>query len=275
MPEYTRDLFMANGEMLAVSAFEDYFSPRQTYIYEVFRAIQGIPLFIEDHLDRFFQTMLLAGTGSCCSRTELLGNIKKLIKLNGGNEGNIKISIVPGKTGTENLLIYFTPHQYPSEAEFAQGVSVGLIEAIRNNPNAKVMDIPLRKETDHIKQHDEVYEVLLVDGKGNITEGSRSNVFFIRDNEVITPPLESVLPGVTRKHIIGLCTSNGIRLIETPVQVNSIGEYDALFLSGTSRKVLPIRKVEDYVFHADNPLMFKISELFNKHVERYIKNYKY
>jgi branched-chain amino acid aminotransferase len=273
MPEYTRELFMANGEMLAVSAFEDYFSPRQTYIYEVFRIIQGIPLFIEDHLDRFFQTTVLAGTVSGCSRKELLGNILKVIRQNGGNEGNIKISIVPGKSGTQNLLIYFTPHQYPTKAEFSEGVSVGLLEAIRDNPNAKVMDIPLRKETDNIKQNAEVYEVLLVDRNGNITEGSRSNVFFINGDEVITPPLESVLPGVTRKHIIGLCTSIGIRLTETPVQVNNIGQFDALFLSGTSRKVLPIRKVEDHIFPVNNLLLLKISELFNNHVEKYIKNY--
>ncbi len=270
MTEYTRDFFIANRELLPAEHFTEYFSPGLHYVYEVFRVIDGIPLFIEDHLERFFQTSLLAGVDAACNNESLLSDIKRLISANNGGVGNIKISIVPGKEGKQNLLIYFTPHQYPTPEQFEKGVSVKLLHAERNNPNAKVMDVALRSATDQIKQNDEVYEVLLVDSQGFITEGSRSNVFFIREDEVITPPVEAVLPGVTRKHLIGLCQENGIRLSEKPVHTNHLSTFDALFISGTSRKVLPVNKVDERIFKVNNDLMIRINALFNLHVEQYI-----
>ncbi|MBK6963782.1 MAG: hypothetical protein IPH20_07485 [Bacteroidales bacterium] len=54
MTEYTRDFFIANRELLPAEHFTEYFSPELHYVYEVFRVIDGIPLFIEDHLERFF-----------------------------------------------------------------------------------------------------------------------------------------------------------------------------------------------------------------------------
>ncbi|MBK9359552.1 MAG: aminotransferase class IV [Bacteroidales bacterium] len=270
MGDCTRTTFLANGELLPAGGFDDYFSPEKTYIYEVFRVIDGIPLFIDDHLDRFFATVRLAGADPGCGRDQLLADITLLINANEPGDGNIKISIAPGRSGNTYLLIYFTPHLYPTPEQFASGVAVRLLEAERTNPNAKVMDIPLRAETDKIKHEDEVYEVLLVDRNGFITEGSRSNVFFIYGNEIITPPLDTVLPGVTRKQIINLSEANQIRIIETKVHCSDIERYDSLFISGTSRKVLPVNKVDELDFPVSNSLMIRISQLFSQRVNAYV-----
>ncbi len=270
MPENTRDFFIANTKLLPAEHFTEYFTPGPHYIYEVFRVIDSIPLFIEDHLERFFYTTRLAGADAGCEYAGLLNDIGTLISANNGGEGNIKISIVPEKSGKQHLLIYFTPHQYPTPEQFERGVCVKLLVAERSNPNAKVMDVSLRVATDHIKQTDEVYEILLVDHDGFITEGSRSNVFFIRGDEVITPPIGSVLPGVTRKHLISICHENGIRLSEQTVSCKNLSRFDALFISGTSRKVLPVNRVDDLEFKIDNELIKRLSGLFNRHVEAYI-----
>ncbi|NTW25473.1 MAG: aminotransferase class IV, partial [Lentimicrobium sp.] len=216
------------------------------------------------------QTTSLAGATAAVDKIMLLKEIKTLIKANEVNEGNIKIAITPGKSGKNNLLIYFTPHQYPTTEQFTTGVVVRLLDAERHNPNAKVMDVALRSETDKIKQSEEVYEILLVDRNGFITEGSRSNVFFIQGSTVITPPLEMVLPGVTRKHIIALCLNNGINLKEESVHFSVVPAFDALFLSGTSRKVLPICQVDKTGYPVNNQLMMQVSALFNAYVAGYI-----
>lgn len=274
MLECTRTHFISNGELLPVSRFEGCFSPKAKYIYEVFRVIDGIPLFIEDHTDRFFQTTRLAGADAHIDRKRLLADIEKVIAVNEKSEGNIKISVAPDISGKQMLLVYFTPHQYPTPEQFANGVKVKLLEAERPNPNAKVMDISLRAETDQLKQSDDVYEILLVDHNDNITEGSRSNVFFIKGSEVITPPVEAVLPGITRKQIISLCEHHHINIIEQTVPRNSLGEFDSLFISGTSRKVLPVNQVNSRAFRVDNQLMRKISELFNQHTQEYLDQHR-
>ena len=68
---------------------------------------------------------------------------------------------------------------------------------IRSKNAQKQEHRKMRKESDKM-----LYEVLLVNRDGVITEGSRSNVFFIKSGEVYTPPTDAVLPGVTRTMII-------------------------------------------------------------------------
>ncbi len=274
MSECARTHFISNGILLPVNRFEACFSPRSKYIYEVFRVIDGIPLFIEDHIERFYQTTRLAGVDLDSDRNQLLRDIEITIAANEKSEGNIKISVAPDLAGRHNLLIYFTPHQYPTPEQFAQGVKVKLLGAERQNPNAKVMDILLRAETDQLKQLDDVYEILLVDHIGFITEGSRSNVFFIKGSEIITPPVEVVLPGITRKKIIRLCQQHEINILEQPVYQDSLAEFDSLFISGTSRKVLPVKQVDSRAFRVDNPLMRKISELFNQLTQEYLDQHR-
>ena len=45
-----------------------------------------------------------------------------------------------------------------------------------------------------------------------ITEGSRSNIFFLKDETLVTAPDNAVLNGITRKHILEICRENSIRL---------------------------------------------------------------
>jgi branched-chain amino acid aminotransferase len=274
MPECTRKHFISNGILLPVNRFEACFSPRSKYIYEVFRVIDGIPLFIEDHIERFCQTIRLAGVDLDFDRYQLFSDIEKTIEANDKSGGNIKISVAPDISGEQQQLIYYTSHQYPTNEQFAHGVRLKLLDAERQNPNAKVMDISLRAETDQLKLSDDVYEILLVDHDGFITEGSRSNVFFIRGSEVITPPVEVVLPGITRKKIIRLCQEHEIKILEHPVHQNSLAEYDSLFISGTSRKVLPVNQVDNLTYSVDNLLMRKISELFNQLTQEYLDQHR-
>ncbi|NTW26262.1 MAG: hypothetical protein HGA37_16295, partial [Lentimicrobium sp.] len=93
MPDCTQKLFLANGELIPIAEFDRFFCPGSSYVYEVFRVIQGVPLFIDDHIERFFQTTSLAGATAAVDKIMLLKEIKTLIKANEVNEGNIKIAI--------------------------------------------------------------------------------------------------------------------------------------------------------------------------------------
>lgn len=274
MSDCSGDYFIMNGSLLQIKEFDTCFLPNRNYIYEVFRIIDNIPLFIEDHIERFFQTMLLADEQELMDRQALLKDISLLIRQNNGGDGNIKIAIQTEESGSKNLLLYFTPHLYPSNEQFISGVAVDLLHAERHNPTAKVMDVPLRAQADMLKQKADVYEMLLVDKEGFITEGSRSNVFFIKDRSVITPPLNCALPGITQKHIIKICRDNNITLTESKIHTNQLNSIDALFISGTSRKVLPVNRVGELIFDVDNQLLKQIQTLFNQHVADYIQQRK-
>ncbi|GAP44555.1 branched-chain amino acid aminotransferase [Lentimicrobium saccharophilum] len=270
MSECTREFFLLNDQLLPVRLFDGRFKPPANYVYEVFRATRGVALFLEDHLGRFFRTADLSGMVIGISDSMLKSGIKKVIGNNGPDDGNLKISLYTDKDG-QQLFIYYTPHFYPTSEEFRTGVNTGLLFAERNNPNAKVMDTRLREEADLMKKEQVVYEVLLVDHDGFITEGSRSNVFFIKDNSLITPPAGMVLEGITRKQIIQLAAENEIPLKEEKVHHQNLNNFDGLFISGTSRRVLPVRRVNELEFPVTDPLITKLQQLFEQKVNDYLQ----
>ena len=270
MSEYTREYFIWNGILKEISEFPGYFSNPTRYIYEVFRVQNEIPVFIEDHLDRLWHTAGISGVTLPFNRHEILDDISLLIQANPGGEGNIKIFIsLPLGDPMVNLL-YFTPHQYPSKEQFENGAAVSLFKAERKHPNAKVMDVSLRGATDLVKASEDVYEVLLVDSQGYITEGSRSNLFFVQNQKLVTPPVHTVLEGVTRKQIMQLCAENNIMAIEEPVHITRLDKMGAVFLSGTSRRVLPVCRIDDLGFDPGAHPVRQLQQLLEARVDEYL-----
>lgn len=272
MPECIHKTFLRNGQLIESTSFDESFLTEPQYIYEVFRVINGIPLFIEDHLERLKHTVELSGHEVKQIPEDFEAQVKNLIEANKLNEGNIKVVVMPEQDGREGaFIIYIMEHQYPSASEFDNGVELALHYGVRENPNAKVMDVELRSNTNTIKQTQQVYETLLVDQDHCITEGSRSNVFFVLGDELITPPVEDVLPGVTRKHVMKLCGDLNIPLREEKVHEDSLGQVDAVFITGTSRKVLPAFRIDEWLYPPDHPIVRQLQAAFNREVENYLQ----
>ena len=119
-----------------------------------------------------------------------------------------------------------------------------------------------------------LYEVLLVDNDHNVTEGSKSNTFFVKGNTIVTAMAQDVLCGITRLQIVSLIHSLRIPLEERKIHLSELSDFDAAFISGTSPKVLPIRSVESIEYKVDNPIVQKLSEAYNKSISNYIESYK-
>ncbi len=273
MPECIHKFFLRNGQLIESTLFDESFLSKPQYIYEVFRVIDGLPLFIEDHLERLRQTVELSGLTAEAIPSDFEQQVQRLIEANALQEGNIKVVVLPAENDRESaFMIYIMEHQYPSASEFENGVALALHYGVRENPNAKVMDVKLRSNTNEVKKTQQVYETLLVDQDHCITEGSRSNVFFVRGEEVITPPLADVLPGITRKHVMKLCQELAIPLREEKVPENSLGQMDAVFITGTSRKVLPVSRIDEWLYPPDYPVVRQLQAAFNREVENYLQS---
>lgn len=271
MGECTGRVFLKNNELIDTTQFDGSFLSGTAYIYEVFRVIDGIPLFLEDHLERLCRSVALTGNSLPLTEKEIQQLVFALVDANELPAGNIKIAYIPSDGATEDLFqLYITPHQYPDARQFREGIAVALFDGSRQNPNAKVMDAALRTHTNQMKSAQNVYETLLVDQEGYITEGSRSNVFFVVDNDIITPPMEDVLPGITRKYVIECCRKEGVPLREERMHVSEIHRAQAAFLSGTSRKVLPINRINDNLYDPSHDLIRIIQHAFNNVVTIYL-----
>ena len=88
-------------------------------------------------------------------------------------------------------------------------------------------------------------EAIFGNTKGQLCEGTGSNVFLVRDGEVVTPPLASgCLAGVTRALVLELCEREGISAAETDLPLEALRDAEEAFLTSTTRDVQPIRRVD-------------------------------
>jgi branched-chain amino acid aminotransferase len=241
-------------------------------LYEVIRVIDGIPVFLEDHLERLYNSAKLSGVLNLPKQTEIEEKLLKLITNENQQIGNIKLSFTISVSHSQpKRELNFIPHFYPGDDKYKTGVKVGLLLADRPNPQAKVQHMAIRNKANLIMSKENVFEVLLVDHDGNITEGSRSNIFFVKDSMLFTSQYEKVLKGITRKKILELCSINDIPVIKKDIPVKELGEFEAAFLTGSSPKVLPISAIGEVRFDSSNPLIKRIIDLYDKAIEEYLE----
>ena len=115
------------------------------------------------------------------------------------------------------------------------------------------------------------YEALLVNENNLITEGSRSNIFFLRNNILFTAPDNMILNGITRKYILEICSENNITVKYEPVNADEISDYDAVFMTGTSPMVLPFNRIDDKFFSVKCAFSGKTPETLYLKVEESIR----
>ncbi len=275
MEDYMDDnsgrFFNLNGNVEPISRLDDIRIPEKNVVYEVIRVISGVPLFFEKHFTRMQNSMNSTSTDLIIDENELRERIENLILATENKNCNVKV-IAYNIEGKENILIYESKSNYPGVEEISKGVPVGLMHFERRNPNAKIVNNAYKVEAADRIASGGVFEVLLVNGSNQVTEGSKSNVFFISGNKVFTSPGSFVLKGITREYVFEACRRLKIEVIEKLLQLDELDKLDGLFISGTSIKVLPVCSVESYKFKsATNPLIVSIRDCFDSIIYEYIK----
>ncbi|MES9995419.1 branched-chain amino acid transaminase [Desulfovibrio aminophilus] len=90
-------------------------------------------------------------------------------------------------------------------------------------------------------------EALMLDTMGFVSEASGENIFIVRDDQIKTTPLTSVLPGITRDSIITLARELGYEVVEQIFTRDELYIADEAFFSGTAAEITPIREVDHRV----------------------------
>lgn len=107
-------------------------------------------------------------------------------------------------------------------------------------------------------------EALLLDVHGFVAEGSGENIFIVRDGKVRTPPVTSILPGITRDAVIRMMREMGIQVSEELFPRDAVYIADEVFMTGTAAEVTPVREVDDRQIGAGRPgpITMKLQETF-------------
>ena len=96
-------------------------------------------------------------------------------------------------------------------------------------------------------------EAVLLDTEGYVAEGSGENIFIVRDGVLITTPLTSILPGITRDAVLTIAHKLKVPVKETRFTRDEMYIADEMFFTGTAAEITPVREVDDRTVGAGKP----------------------
>ncbi|MBP8958848.1 MAG: aminotransferase class IV family protein [Bacteroidales bacterium] len=271
MNECYGNYFIHNGIVKPASLFDNSMVYEGEAVYEVLRMKKGLPYFFEDHIQRLENSTRLQKKNMLATIDQIRDDIIKLSQLEKVKEVNLKI-VFNYSEPSGNYFLYYIEPVYPTSEQYSNGVKGIFFFAERINPESKVINHKLRSEIYHKLIVEKAYEALLVNKEGLITEGSRSNIFFIKGDELFTAPDKFVLAGITRKYILEICNDFNISVIHECVKLSEVSNYESVFMTGTSPIVLPFNIIDNIPFNVNHYLM---SFLRNIYLERAEKSLEY
>lgn len=270
MNEVLGEYFVLNGQSLAINQILEFLDKLETSVsaYEVIRVEEGIPLFVDDYLDRLVYSMASLNFIQNYSREEIMQVINKLISINQHKSGPVKLMLGAGEKRI--FIAYIMRPHIPTPEQYVSGVETVVFRASREKPGVKIWNRAMREASSELLKKTGAYEAILVEEDGSITEASRSNVFFVKNDMVFTTPVNLVLPGITRKKVIDICYQLNVVVKFETLSINNISDFDVCFLTGTARKIVPVKNIDQMSFNPNHPVVRKISLAFDDLVADYL-----
>lgn len=100
---------------------------------------------------------------------------------------------------------------------------------------------------------------IFLNSEGTILECSMSNIFFIKDDIVLTPSSNlPILNGTKKKRIIEACQELNIKVEETEINVNEIHKFDFIFISNSLMGAMKVAQIEDILYDDKNIIFDRI-----------------
>jgi branched-chain amino acid aminotransferase len=214
-------------------------------VFESLRIINGKVAFIDKHLKRLLRNAHLIKLNVKFSTEDIIQQIKLLIEKNQiQNSGRIRISLYRCGEG------YYKPIENNCDLVI-EANRLDVHSAYELNMPGLVVDVykeaykPFHFLSEVKSSSSLLYvlaaewaksryldDALLINEKGNICEATSSNIFWIKNSVVYTPPLsEACLPGIMREVLIEIMQKNNIQIVEKTCTEADLLEADELFLS--------------------------------------------
>ena len=263
---YVNDKFVPQEEAV-VSVFDHGFLYGDG-VYETLRAYRGRVFQLAEHLARLERSASRIRLPLPISREQLAGLVRESLSRNQLQEAYLRITVSrgAGEIGLDpalckapTLVIIAKPFQPYPDSFYSHGVSVILAKTRRNLPEALPPQVKSLNFLNNILAKMEAtaagaHEALMLNHKGEVTEGTTSNVFVVQGGRLRTPAVEcGILEGITRSLVLQLASELGIPSEETRLTVSDLTGADECFLTNTTQEVLPVTRVDRKMLGAGRP----------------------
>ncbi len=227
-------------------------------VYEVIAVYEGVPFLAQRHLQRLARSLdaiacdnpFDAAQWSALLEQVLAANVEQLpdraaLYLQVTRGDNAQRSHVFPSATAPRVLVMALDSPAPAASAYEAGVEAVVLDDLRwhacHIKTTSLLGNVLAREQARAAG---AAEALLQRG-GLVTEGSTSNVLAWIDDTLVSPPDgPDILPGVTRDWVLEQADQAGVRCARRSIPVQSLAEADELWITSTTREVLPVTRLD-------------------------------
>lgn len=234
-------------------------------VFETLRAYAGHPFRLERHLER-----AAAGATSLGFEVPTLDGlaaaVRATIDANAPVSENlaVRLTITPGPldphapwpmSPLNQPTVVVTAHAlFPSEAMYQHGVRAVTVPWVREMAEVKSVSYLSASMARRRARAFGADEALLCDTTDHVVEGASSNVFAVVGGRIVTPALGTgLLAGVTRATVLEVAAAEGVPTAEAPLARTTVLGADEVFLTASTRELVPVIRVDDAVVGTGRP----------------------
>ena len=259
-------------------------------IWEGIRFHQSVLVYIEEHLDRLYESAKGISLHIGLEKEYITNEINKTLSKNNMKD-NVHIRLVVSRgnkitpyqnpnanVGPINFVI-IPEYKKADSNTYKNGIKIGRVKNIR--PNNEILNpqyntlSKLNCILASIEANKLGYdEGIMNDMHGFISTCNSTNLFFIKNNKIITSKGKYCLNGITRSKTIKVCKENNIPCYEKNFTFKDIEDCQEAFVTGTFGGIVPVSILENKSLHSIDreSLTNKIRKLYLKDIENYIKS---
>ncbi len=231
-------------------------------VYEVFRTYGGIPLFFDEHWERFENSARLIHLRLQMGKRELTEEIRRTFRATGAAEHMrdvyVRYCITRGEGPVDlfpdpelaNRYVIIVRELLPWREEFySRGVRLAVSSTRRNPVNALDPNIKGGNYLNNVLGVIEARELgaddcIMLNDAGLVTESSNSNVFFVIDGDIATPAASAGhLRGLTREALRDACSARGLDIVSREISLKDAERATESFITSATREVMPVRSL--------------------------------
>jgi D-alanine transaminase len=243
-------------------------------VYEVTAVVNGRLIDYVPHMQRLERSLSELKIAMPSTKAELRRMHEEMIRRNRLDQGMVYMQVTRGagdrdfkfpKDARPNLIAFTQTKNLVDNPDAATGVRAITVPDIRwarrDIKSVMLLAPVLGKQAAHEAG---AFEAWMVE-EGEVTEGTSSNAYIVKDQQVITRPLsQRILAGVTRHSLFKLAREHGVSIVERAFTVEEAYSADEAFLTSASNFVLPIVEIDGKRIGGGQPgpIVRRLRELF-------------
>lgn len=238
-------------------------------VYETIKLRNSVLYFVEQHIERLFHSASLLSLQHTFQEKQLITYIKDFVRNLNEDSSNLKLLLYGNKDPQKaTFIILASSPLYPNRKLYKEGVNLLSYQYERWLPQAKSLNMVASYYIYTKARESDCYDALLYDRNGNILEGTRTNVYLIKGKQILSPPKEKILEGVTLKSLEKVLLKSDYKLAYQDVQLEELSSFDGMFITSSSSKILPVKQVDQVSFKEISAEIHTIMKLYDDALER-------